>query len=77
MSAIIGPYSTVVSLVADSLRVPYFITSMPTSCDRNLTSPYSVHMVPTHHVIHRAVMDVVERFRWENVAVLYDTGQGM
>ena len=70
----VGPFNHVLKLAAEDLAIPYFVTSGGDE-DTGLNQ-YTFHMLPRSKVVHDMVLDVVQLFRWNEAAVLYDQHQG-
>lgn len=67
-----GPYHVLVSMVADKLRVPYLSTSAWTGQDRDFT----FRMLPHIEDICSMFVDVLRKYQWERIGLIYEESLG-
>ena len=76
ISAIVGHFDVTMAMLADDLGIPYLVTSSP----QQTTWPhhnFTFYMLPPPGIVHSAVKDIVDAYRWRESAVLYDDDTGL
>lgn len=74
VSAVIGPYLQTVASSTEKLEKPYFST---TEVESGYYRPYNLITVfPQPDDLYRIAKDVVKRYLWRDVAILYENAEG-
>ena len=75
---VIGPYNPVFELVSSGEKIPYITTTTPPDEHHThaVSSLYTFHLLPEERLIFAAVRDIVTRYEWRRVAVIYNEGLG-
>jgi len=88
VSAMLGPYSSTIALIADKFNVPFFLTAdrqhlLTTTAEQCgtqnlLTSSLSnlLTVFPSAAQLYKVTIDLIRDQGWSTVGVLYDTMEG-
>ena len=76
ISILIGPYNPTLNLISHDRNIPYLVTSLQEMPPNTQEYEYIYHMLPPRKMVHTAVLDLMESFEWEEVAIIYDNQNG-
>ena len=72
-----GPLRHTFVAVAQATGVPYFLTDGARSLSGEHMPNNVFNVMPDKSAQIKAVIDAIDKFRWKDIAVLYDNDQGM
>ena len=75
LSLFLGPYNEAMLMASEAFNLPYLTLSSPEVRTRKSPSN-GVYMLPSEHMMHRSVIDIVLGYGWKKVVVLYDNPKG-
>ncbi len=74
ISAMVGPYVVPLATATEKFGIPYFVT---TPLEHSFYRPYNmISVAPDPIDIVTVATEVAKRYRWDIVAVIYDTDEG-
>ena len=75
IAVVFGPHNMALEVAANDLSVHYFVTTLP---EHPAAMHFTYYLLPRHDAMHRAALDVMKRFRWQEdkIGIMYDNHQG-